>query len=176
MTRKMLAAWLTGALIFASGVPTRVTLTSTERTVDRKITMLEESESGYLLGPTRGVYLQGYGAVFTTELELVPNAAPNPFRPEYTKQDIARLRNTKQFRISILRKRMRDTLISLAGPMEGVANEEKIALAVTIPYFTWEDSGGMPRQIVMQAPKSVLLSGARGNTAAVDQALKVQEF
>jgi hypothetical protein len=176
MTVKLLAALVTSALIFASSLPTRVSLTSTERAVDKRITAITPDESAYLLGPTRGVYLEGYGAVFTTELELVPNAAPNPFRPEYTKKEIARLKSTKQYRISILKKKMRDTLIAMAAPMEGVGTSESIVLAVTIPYFNWEDTAGMPRQIVMQAPKSALLKGAQGDTAAVEAALKVHEF
>ena len=44
-------------------------------------------------------------------------------------------------------------------------------LAVTIPYYVWEKSAGMPRQIMIQAPKSALL-----NPTKLEATLKIQEF
>jgi hypothetical protein len=175
---------LTGALllavaIFGASIPPRVSWASIrhmEQSVDAKVTNIDKTEPGFLLGPTRGVYLDGYGAVFTAEVDLLPSAAPNPFRPEYSKQDILRLKAKKQMRISLLKQKMRDTIIAASVPLDSVPKEERIALAVTIPYFPWEDGAGLPRQIVMHAPRSLLLKGAKGDTLAVDSGLKVQEF
>ena len=56
-----------------------------------------------LIGDTRGVYLEGYGAVFTTEVNLANGPSLSPFRPSITKDDIARIRAKKLERFPILR-------------------------------------------------------------------------
>lgn len=176
---KLVAAFLLAVAIFGAASPPRVTRASLrrlEQSVDARVINIDDEDPGYLLGPTRGVYLEGYGAVFTTEVELVPSAAPNPFRPEIKKADIQRLKAKKQLRLNVLRVRMRDLLIASATPLDSVPLDEQIALAVTIPYFPWEDTAGMPRQVLMHAPRRVLLQGTRGDTLAVDNAVKVQEF
>jgi hypothetical protein len=116
------------------------------------------------------------GVVFTVEVDLLPGAAPNPFRPAHTKQDILRLKGKKQLRIGMLKQQMRDTLVAAAVPLDSVPLDERIALAVTIPYFSWEDGTGLPRQILMSAPRGVLLKGTKNDTLAVENNLKVQEF
>jgi hypothetical protein len=172
------AAFLTLA-VFGAGIQprvTRVTLGAMEQSMDTKVVEVDKADPAYLLGTTRGVYLNGYGAVFTSEVDLLASSAPNPFRPAYTKQDVQRLKLRKQQRIAILRSKMRELLISSAASLDAVPATEQIALAVTLPYYRWEDKEGMPRQILMHAPKQVLLDGARGNTAAVDAAMIVREF
>ena len=176
---KLGAAFLLAIAIFGASVQPRVSRTSIqqmEQSVDGKVLAIDQNEPGYLLGPTRGVYLDGYGVVFTAEVDLLPSAAPNPFRPAYSKQDILRLKAKKQTRISLLKQKMRDTIIAAAGPLDNLAPDDRIALAVTIPYYSWEDGTGLPRQIVMYAPRSLLVKGAKGDTLAVDNGLKVQEF
>jgi hypothetical protein len=178
---KTVPAFLLGAALvgsFAAVQPrvNRGVLRGAEELVDRKVVALSAEEPAFLLGPTRGVYLQGYGAVFTTEIDLMPGAATNPFRPQYNKQDIGRLRANKQFRLDILKHKIRDTLIATADSLQSVPLDERIALAVTIPYYPWEDSAGMPRQILMQATRRVLLQGSEGNTLAVESKATIQEF
>ena len=174
------AALLLTVAIFASSVPPRVSrasLVHLEKTIDGKVAAIDRDERSLVLGLTRGVYLEGYGAVFTAEVELVPSATPNPFSGQtITKELITRLKAKKRLRIDMLKQTMRDTLISAAVPLDNVPVEEQVALAVTIAYFSWEDSAGLPRQILMHAPRSVLLKGAKGDTLAVDNGLKAQEF
>jgi hypothetical protein len=123
------------------------------------------------------VYLEGYGAVFTAEVEVLAAAAPNPFSGrEQTIADKQRLKAEKRYRIDVLKQKMRETLVAAATPLDSVPLDEQIALAVTIPYFPGESTEGMPRQILMWAPKRILLQSGKGNTKALDSALKVQEF
>lgn len=172
---KFAAGFLVGLmLVGAASISPRVSrnnLAGLEKATDDKLRALEVQEPGTLLGATRGVYLAGYGAVFTTELDLLAFAAPNPFRPQYTKADIAKLKARKQGRIIMMKQRMQESLVIMAQQLEGVATNEQIALAVTIPYWPWEESTGMPKQILMQATKSALL-----NPATLDTTLRVQEF
>ena len=79
---RLAAVFALGAAIFAASVPPRVSrasLAHMERTVDAKVVAIDSKEQGFLLGPTRGVYLEGYGVVFTAEVDLLPAAAPDPF-------------------------------------------------------------------------------------------------
>jgi hypothetical protein len=172
---KFAAGLLLGiALVTTAAVSPRVSrsnLVSLEKMTDGKIIILEPSNPARLLGATRGVYLDGYGAVFTTEVDLIAHAALNPFRPEYADADVTRLRAQKKARILMLKQRMQESLVIMAQQLEGVPKNEQIALAVTIPYWPWEKSAGMPSQILMQASKSALLDAASLNTT-----LRVQEF
>jgi hypothetical protein len=172
---KIAAGLLAGIALIAASVAPRVSrnnMVTLEKLNDTKVVQLDSTTPADVLGPTRGVYLDGYGAVFTAEVDLNPYAAPNPFRPKYSEAEIAKLRAQKQTRIDTLKKRMVESLIVMAQNLEGVPSTEQVALAVTIPYFVWEKSNGMPRQILIQAPKSALLNP----TAKLDAALKVQEF
>ena len=179
MKRYFLAALLGAAVFAAVSTPARVTrasMSTLERKLDRSVITLDPNQPGDILGTTRGVYLEGFGAVFSTEVELLPYAAPNPFKPDYTKAEIARLKSTKQVRLGTLRQRMREAMMNAASSLDSVPVNEQVAYAVTIPYWNWEDTGGMPRQILMQAPRAALLQGSRGNKQALDSAIKVQEF
>jgi hypothetical protein len=165
---------LVGIALTAASISPRVTRTNLiglEQFADGKIIQLDATNPGDILGKTRGVYLEGYGAVFTAEVDLAPHAALNPFRPKYTDADVSKLRTQKQARIDVLKKRMVESMVIMAQGLEGVPATERIALAVTIDYWPWEKSNGMPRQILIHAPKSALMSGAK-----LDEALKVQEF
>ena len=172
---RLAAGLLIGIALVAASISPRVTrdnLVGLERLTDGKVVELDSSTPGEALGKTRGVYLAGYGAVFTTEVDLIPYAATNPFRPAYKDAEVAKIQSQKQARIELLKKRMAESLVLMAQGLEGIPATEQIALAVTIPYWPWERSNGMPRQILIQAPKAALVSGG----ANLASALKVQEF
>jgi hypothetical protein len=171
---RLAAAFLLTVLVFAASVPSRVTrstLVAAERAVDRNVTTFSSEDQGFLLGPARAVYLDGYGAVLTAEVDLVPSAAPNPFRPQYSKSDIANIKGKKRIRLAMLREKMREILVSTSASLENVSIDDKVALAVTIPYYTWEDSDGMPRQILMYGTRRGLAA-----SRATPAEIKVQEF
>jgi hypothetical protein len=177
---RLAAVFLLSIAIFATTAPPRVgrsVLANLERQIDTKVASIDPSGQGVPLGPTRGVYLEGYGAVFTAEVELLAAAAPNPFSGrEQNAADKQRVKAEKRYRIDMLKQKMRETLVAAATPLDSVPLDEKVALAVTIPYFRWESTEGMPRQILMFAPRRVLLQSAKGDAKVLDSALKVQEF
>lgn len=174
---KILAAALllasTGA---AQPQVSRVSLAAMERSFDRRVESVDVADPFMLLGTTRGLYLNGYGAVFTAEVNLVASAAISPFRPAFTKQEIARLRQKKQDRVTLLKEHMRNALVGAAASLDGVPPNEQIVLGVTLFYFNWEDRTGLPSQVVMQAPKKALLEANKGNPAPLVAALKVQVY
>lgn len=173
-----LAAANAGAA-FAQGIPatprlTRSLLEDLERATDRKLETVMDEDPFSLLGNTRGVYLERYGVVFTAEVELAPSAAQNPFRPAYGKGELVLLKEKKKHRVGQLKESMRAMLYQFANSRLALRPEDMIALAITIPYFSWENAEGMPRQIVMTAAKKTLMEARSGNAAAVSS-IRIEE-
>jgi len=176
---KIAAGLLAGLVVIAATTPPRITyaaLRALEKSTDASFETLVQEDPLNILGATRGVYLDGYVIVFSAEVALAAYAAPNPFRPAYTKEDIQRLRERKTVRISHLKESMRNQLVNLATSLDTVPLTQNVVLAVTIPYYRWENLEGMPRQIVMIAPRKALLDAKAGNSRALGAALKIQEF
>lgn len=161
-----------------AAAPPRVSrgaLEAMERAMDRKFETTMDEDPFSLLGATRGVYLDGYGVVFTTEVDLAPSAAPNPFRPAYGRGELMLLKEKKKYRIQQLKESMRAMLYECASTLDTLRTDENITIAVTVPYFRWENSEGMPRQIVLTATRKTALDAKAGSPAAI-AAVKVQEL
>jgi hypothetical protein len=173
----MRRAWIVLALaatLLAAPRVKRAAFAAMEHSFDQRLTRL--SDDPYLLvGPTRGIYLEGYGAVLTAEVSLSNSLAPNPFRPPITKDDIAKTRAAKLARLPALRQSMRDMLLAASASLDEVPPHEQVAIGVSLLYRPEEDRSGMPDQILMQGEKSKLLDAKLGRIA-LDQAVKAQEF
>jgi hypothetical protein len=132
-----------------------------------------------IIGDTRGVYLAGYGAVFTTMISLAPTPIPNPFH-ELTLKDTLQIHERKLHQLPVLRDRMRETLLGLAESpaLDSVHLNEQIVCGATMFYFKWEDTTGLPSQIVMQAEKGKLLDVKSGRIprSQLDSVIKTQEL
>jgi hypothetical protein len=152
----------------------RASLKAMETSFDQRIMRL--ADDPYLLvGLTRGVYLEGYGAVFTTEVSLYNGTAISPFRPTITKEDIAKIRAKKLERLPALRQCMRDMLLAASASLDEVPPGEQIVFGVSLLYRPEEDASGMPGQILMQGAKGKLLD-AKLNRISLEQAVTAQEF
>lgn len=156
-----LVAFLTAALAFASAAQkprlVRESLAALERILDSRIERHSIEDPFLLLGTTRGLYLEGYGAVLTVEVNLVSGPAITPFRPALSREEIARLHARKLQRLPMLRQIMREMLLDAAASLEAVPPEEQVVLAVSLFYYSWEDRAGLPSQILMQAQRQQLL-------------------
>ncbi|HWB85004.1 MAG TPA: hypothetical protein VG675_12740 [Bryobacteraceae bacterium] len=118
-----------------------------------------------LLGATRGLYLPGYGVVFTTEVSLINTPTLNPFRQHITKEEAANVHKRKIEHLPLLEQAMRNMMVHSATLLESVPSGEKIVLAVRILYLPWEDTSGLPGQIVMTANRRELLTLASATAA-----------
>src|SRR6185312_6501421 len=96
----------------------RNTLAATEKKLDNGFTKLWSDNPFVVLGPTRGVYLEGYGAVFTAEVNLVAGPVLGIMTPPMTKQDIALHKQKKIARIPELRKALAKALADVAASPE----------------------------------------------------------
>ncbi len=154
----------------------RISVQAMEYSIDDKVTGFQIDDPIQMVGGTRGMYINGYGVVFTSEMDLVANTLVSPFRPQVTKEDLVKLKHKKQQRIVMLRQIMRTMLMSTAASLDGVPVNEQVVLGVTLHYYPWEDSAGLPRQIVMLAPRKLLIEAMKGDPAILETGLQVQEY
>jgi hypothetical protein len=159
------------ALFFAGqGSPahsgmTRTALATVEKDFDGRLTRVNTPDSFDLLGPTRGVYLEGYGVVFSAEVNLVVTPNLSPFHQQFTKAEIERWHERKLQRLPLLKQNMRAMLVASAASLENLPPSEQVVVAVTLFRYAWEDSSGVPSQIVMQAERQKLLGNATRESA-----------
>ena len=174
----MKRAWIilfaaAASLLAATGVK-RGALIAMEKSFDNRIVRIAD-DPYILVGYTRGVYLEGYGAVFTAEVNLAIGPSQSPFRPVITKEDIDRIRSKKLERFPILRQSMKDTLLDAALSLDEVPANEQVVIGVSLLYRADENAAGMPGQILMQGERGKLVQAKLGHVP-LDSVLKVREF
>jgi hypothetical protein len=182
MTTRLPLVALVAALAFPAAQPpappvTRAAFASLEKKLDRKIVALNVNDPFEMLGTVRGVYLKGYGAVFTTELSLVVTMI-SPFMPDLTPADIQKLHQKKLAKLGALKQFMRQMLIEAAADLDAVPTNEQIVLGVTLFNRSFEIKDGLPGQVVMQAPRQALLDYKAGRIPgpALDALIRTQEL
>lgn len=159
------------------GVPSRSEIAAMERSFDQRLQRFSIDAPMEVLGMTRGLYLPGWGTVFTAEVNLVLTPGISPFRPVISKEDIARIRAAKAKRLPELKTMMREMMLTSAGSLDRLPLDERTVLGVSLFYNTWEESSGMPRMITMQAQKRALLDVATNRLArtSLDSIIQVRE-
>lgn len=150
--------------------PDRAAIAALEKSLNGRIRKVSATDPMDVMNAAQGVYLQGFGAVFTAELDLITTPGLSPFRPQMSPQEIQRVRARKADRLPVLKTIMREAMMEAAAALTGMPPEENVVIAVTLFHYHWEDWTGMPAQIVMQSPRKKLLA-----RASADSAIQVQE-
>ena len=176
MRRGFLLTVLACAL-FAAPV-NRSLISAVEVSMNKRVEALVPGEQFLLLGHTHGVYLDGFGCVFTTRVNLAEGPGLSPFRPKLPESERAALRKKKLERLPLLRTAMREMLVSAAVVMDPVPPTERIVLSISLLHMPHEDATGLPTQIVMQAERRTLLGflAAKSDPAALAAAVQVREY
>jgi hypothetical protein len=112
-----------------------------------------------LLGPTRGVYIDGFGMVFTSEFSLVLAPSISPFMLTISKETVARIHSRKTERLTQLRKTMREMMRLSALALPQLPENQQLVLVFRLDYQGWEDTRGLPGQISMRADRRTAMSG-----------------
>lgn len=156
---------------------TRDDLAGVEKNMDSAIRSWDVTEPYDLLGFTRGVYLPGYGVVFTTEVNLMLTVI-TPFKLPPTGAKLQQLKEKKQKRLAFVRNWMRETLVNAGSTLNEVPSGEKVVYAVTIFYQSFEDHSGMPNQVIIEAPRQALadFKAGRIGQAQLDSAIQAWEL
>jgi hypothetical protein len=126
---------------------------------DRLQGLFDANDPVDLLGLTRGVYLDNYGAIFTAEVSLVTTPAASPFRGKITKEYADSIRQKKIQRLPFLKAVMKEMMHNMAATFIQVPEDQQMVLVVRFWYEPWEDMNGMPSQIVMRGSRVNALKG-----------------
>ena len=169
---------LVTAVIAAAPRVSRDAMHAMETSFDKRIQTLSVDAPFELLGNTRGVYLEGYGAVFTSEVNLMLSANVNPFQTSIPRDYVVKLRQRKLERVPVLKKSMQEEMVAMASSLDNVPANERMVLGVTLLYHPWEDTAGLPSQILMQAERQKLLDVQLGRTSrsSLDSIIRVEEL
>jgi hypothetical protein len=137
-----------------AGVPQQA-MTALEKEMDGRLSAtgaVNNDPSLVLGGGTRGVYISGFGAVFTADLDLVNTPLGNGlFAAPISAEMKANTHKRKLAHVPMLQQTMRDMLLSLAAsPSLKIADNDQIVLAVRLMYRPWEDTKDLPSQILMR--------------------------
>jgi hypothetical protein len=127
-----------------------------ERRFDGRLESLvpDGNEPADLLGETRGVYLEGYGIVFTAVLGLVKTPDLNPFLREMPKERADHIHQLRVARLPLLKTAMQDMLHAMAMTFIQIPSDQKLVLIVRLYYPTWESTVGMPAQVKLTATRA----------------------
>ena len=151
--------------------PARAALAAVETGFNARIRGFNTMDPMELFSSAQGVYLEGFGAVFTAQVDLIFTPTITPWRQKITKEDIQNVHGRKLARLAALKAQMREALAMAGVALEGMPANENVVLAVSLYQFTWEDRTGLPSQIVMQAPREKLLK-----RPVAEDAIQTQEF
>jgi len=165
---------LVSAAYAAAGEAPRVDRTQmekVEKNLDATLLRFTSDNSHTLIGLTRGIYLEGVGAVLTAEVILV-NAPVNIMHPLPTKEEVTAMHKKKVDRVPVLKKVLKDALVAAAASLDSIPPDEQLVIAVILPRFQFEDAAGVPAQITVQATKRKLLE-SKG--AALDTLIRITE-
>jgi hypothetical protein len=125
-----------------------------EKEMDGRLGATGAADPCIVLGLTRGLYVNGFGAIFTSEVDLVNSPALGLFRNTISPEEKAAIHKRKLAHVQMLQQTMRDMVLSLAAsPALNMAESDQIVVAVRLVYRPWEDTTGLPGQIVMHADR-----------------------
>lgn len=164
-----------GAIADAPAQVRRSVIRAAEISLNDRLAKIFPDTPLSVTGQVRGVYIDGYGAVFTAEMNPVSDGTSlmhSVLRPEEKVQVKAK----KIARIPELKKAMKEALVETAASLDPVPLDDQVVLEVVIDRFLWEDGSGYPSELLVQAPRRKLLELKRaGNASALDAAIKLTE-
>ena len=139
----------------------RQALSDLERRLDVKLASLGGANDPVdLLGAARGIYLDGYGVVLTAEASLIVTPGLSPFHTVMTEPEKEKVRQRKLDRLPMLRQAMRDVWRDSATALTSIPDNQQVVIAVRLLYLNWEDTRGLPGEIVMKGDRKAAVTGA----------------
>lgn len=148
------------AIAAVSPQVTRPMLAERERHLDEMISQIGAPKDPFhVLGLSRGLYLDGYGVVFTLEGDLIASPVLFLFRPTMSPDEVAQVRQRKMAQLPVLRKALRDVWTATASALTALPADDQVVISVRLFYQKYEDTKGMPEQITLKATRRAGLAG-----------------
>ena len=133
------------------------TIRNLEREFNNRLSgMAGADQPTELMGDTRGVQLEDYGVVFTTELSLVITPGLMPGRPKISPEMAAHVKEQRVARLPLLKAAMLTMMGSMAAAFTQIPPSQQLVLVVRLYYGAWEDTTGMPAQVIMRASREAV--------------------
>jgi len=117
-------------------------------------------------GSARAIYLRDYGLMISSEISLIQTPAPMPFRQEIPKELRAQVHERKLAQLPLLKKSMQEmaktaamTLVAAIGIQQYESSGLQVAVVVRMVYLPYEDTSGLPAQIIVQANLKNAIAG-----------------
>ena len=115
--------------------------------------------------PTHGVYAEGFGAVFITDVNLIFLSPLWGFGGHIAPGEMKRIHDSKLKRLPAVRELMIQILLEASKSMPHLTSEESILLRFNFYYMNMEDRTGLPKSMTVQGKKKVLLDIAAAKAA-----------
>ncbi len=122
----------------------------------------------------RGVYLDGYGAVFTVEMNTASDGV-GLMSTILTPQMKVQVKQKKIERVPQLQKALEQALVDVAASLDPVPLDEQVVIEADLLRYTWEDGAGYPAELLVQGTRRKLLDVKRANGVGLDAAIRVTE-
>jgi hypothetical protein len=168
----LVAAALPGAVGEKPQRVSRPAVAAVEQNFFDRLDTADPAERFDILAFPQGVYLPGYGVVFTAKVNLIVTPAVTPFRQSISRKMVAQVRERKLKKVPLLKTTMKQFLVKAAESLDPVPSEEQVVVAVALHHYSWEDTKGLPQQIVFHAERQALLK----RLAAADAAIEMEEY
>jgi hypothetical protein len=147
----------------------RATFAAIEKRFDQRLLNTPANDPSDLLGATRGVYVAGFGGVFTAEVSLVVTPTVNPFRQQITPEEKHKVWVRKVKALPVLREAMKEMVVSAGDALAMIPANEQVVLALRLLYLPWEKTETLPAQIIMRGERASLMRSGKA-------AIQVEEF
>jgi hypothetical protein len=177
---KLLLAITAATLCFAATESrvSRATILAVEKSINEKFAAYS-AEPYSQLGYARGTYLEGYGTLFTIELDLI-NTGPlnlSPFKPTISAEEKATTHERKVKKLVELKESMRVLMMNASGTLEGLPPNERISMETILFNYSWEETRGLPHRVFMSAERQKLLDAkaARAGQPELTAIIEEQE-
>jgi hypothetical protein len=120
-----------------------------------------------LLGTARGTYIEGYGVLFSVEVNLVliSPLSFSPFKPTVSEAELTALHDRKAQKVDVLKENLRELMLGASKSLPGLPSNERISMEAFLFNYRWENSRGLPHRIVLTAEKQKLIGAANRHVA-----------
>ena len=112
-----------------------------------------------MLALTRGLYVRGFGVIFTSEIDLIQSPTINPFHQKILPEEVVSTHERKIKQLPLLRKALRDEFVACAKSLDAVPLGEQILLSVRLEYQGWENKAELPGEIILRADRKSAMAG-----------------
>jgi hypothetical protein len=132
------------------------TLTTVEKDLNARLATVGGADPAVVLGRgTRGLYVTGVGAVFAVDVDLINTPSIGLFQTSISPEQKAQIHKRKLVHLATMQAAMRDMVIALAQSpaLKSLAPSDQIVLGVRVMCAPWEDTSGIPGQIVVRADR-----------------------